>query len=70
MDPDVIAGMDCLTNAAKERYFRLTGYEPRPLSRWPHLWYLVREFFYTWKVMGLRYALSRLVVLKGRKGSA
>ena len=70
MDPDVIAQMDCLTNAAKERYFRLTGYEPRPFSSWPHLWYLVREFFYTWRVNGLRYALSRLGVLKGRKGSA
>lgn len=70
MDPDVVAGMDCLSASAKKRYFELTGFEPRSYGSLPYYRYLVREFLYTWRVMGLRYALSRMGVLKERKGSA
>lgn len=70
MDPDIIAGMDNLSAGAKKRYFELTGYEARPYSGLAYYGYLLREFLYTARVMGVRYALSRMGVLKGRKGAA
>ncbi len=70
MNPDIIAGMDCLSASAKKRYFKLTGYDERPFSSGAYYLYLIREFLYTLHTMGLRYALSRIGVLKGRKGSA
>ena len=70
MDPDVVAGMDSISKRAKERYFALTGFDPRPVSQLPYLRYLAREFAYTARVNGVRYALSRTGVLRGRGGSA
>lgn len=59
MDPSIVAGMSHVSPSFKKKYFELSGYEPRAISRVPYYKNLVSEFFYCWRTNGFSFAMSR-----------
>lgn len=67
MDPDVIVSLTNVSPSLRRRAFEMTGRPCPTLSNWGYFCALVSEFFYSWKINGFGFALSRVGLYQRRQ---